>query len=136
MGKALEKFAKKEEGFDYGEAGKQTVLGRLGAVGGVVRGSESGHKTAGFWGGSAAAAGAEAKNTKKSKLKETMAGNAVGTAGLAAALAGKGARGKAALAGAGLGAAGGALSYGLGSYFGKNYKADSKKEAKWARGEK
>ena len=128
MGLALDKFAsrkKKDDGFDVKEAGKQSLLNILGPIGGVARGSESGHKTAGFLFGPSGAAGAEAKNTGKSKLYESMAG----TAGTGALLVGlpaaamHGVRGGliGGALGASVGAPYGAIGYGAGHLFGKKY---------------
>ena len=81
MGRALQKFA-----FDKDEATKAAGSSLLGpTIGGVIRGAESGHKTAGFWGGPGAAAGARDRNTGENHLGENMAGiGAVGAAGGAA----------------------------------------------------
>ena len=131
---SMNKTAEEKRKFDTGEALKAGLLYPLGAIGGLVRGSESGHKTSGFWLGPGGAAGAEAKNKKKSKLKEVMSGMAGAGAlfgalqgGMKAAGSGRG-RLAGALTGAAAGAVGGgvggAATYGLGHYFGKDYSKD------------
>lgn len=143
MGKALEKFAKSKE-FDTKEATKQAVMSQVPLVGGIIRGSESGHKTAGALLGPGGAAGAESKNDKKSRLAETTAGYAAGgsvlNAARGAASSSKGKGGKAALAGAASGAIGGAIggaaTYGLGKVFGKDYNAAKKEAAEYTKKKK
>ena len=67
----IDKTAKEEKSkFDTGEALKAGLLYPLGAIGGLVRGSESGHKTSGFWLGPGGAAGAEAKTRRKANSKK------------------------------------------------------------------
>lgn len=98
-----------------------------GPIGGVIKGSESGHKTAGLFLGTSGASGAEAKNTGKSTLYENMVSGGLSGATLGA-LSGQ-TDPRHLVSSAAQGATLSTLAYGAGHLFGKDYKKAKAKTA-------